>query len=308
MEVNSFVAIDFETATSDRYSICEIGLCFVHDGNIVNSTSWLVQPPGNEYDGFNTYIHGIDAEKTVNSPLFPEVWKEVMPLINNHVVVAHNTAFDMYALRDALDYYKIEYPDIRCFCSMRLAKQVVTGTPNYTLPVLYTFLTGKEIDEHHRAESDAKNCAEIFLKCLELAETQIDGLEEKYHFTCGSFSPGCFIPQRAKRDYTNKQIIIPVATDTSHFDENSYFYGKSVCFTGSFSFANRQQLLQWVADIGGIPTNSVTSKTDILVVGQQDFRIVGSDGMSSKQKKALQLLEKGQNIEILSESDFLQFK
>ena len=68
------------------------------------------------------------------------------------------------------------------------------------------------------------------------------------------------------------------------------------------------RLLQLVADIGGTPTNSVTSKTDILVVGQQDFRIVGSDGMSSKQKKALQLLEKGQNIEVLSESDFLQLK
>ncbi len=306
MEADSFVAIDFETATSDRYSICEIGLCIVKDGKIVNSISWLVQPPENEYDDFNTYIHGIDAKKTANSPLFPVVWKEVLPLIDHQVVIAHNTAFDMYALRDALDYYKIEYPNIRCFCSMRLAKQLVTGTPNYTLPVLYQHLTGNEIGEHHRAESDAKNCATIFLKCLELSETNIDGLEEKYHFSCGSFSSDCFIPQRAKKK--DKKLIIPEAADTSHFDENNYFYGKSVCFTGTFSFANRQQLLQWVADIGGTPTNSVTSKTDILVVGQQDFRIVGSDGMSSKQKKALQLLEKGQNIEVLSESDFLQLK
>ena len=303
METNSFVAIDFETATRNRYSICEIGLCFVEYGNIVNSTSWLVQPPDNEYDSFNTFI---DASKTAQSPLFPEVWEEVLPLINHHIIVAHNTAFDMYALRDALDHYNIEYPDIHFFCSMRLAKQVVTGSPNYTLPILYTFLTGQEIDEHHRAESDAKNCATIFLKCLELAETQIDGLEEKYHLTCGSFSPNCFVPQRAKRDYSNKKLIIPEATDTSHFDENSYFYGKSVCFTGAFSFGVRQELLQWVADIGGIPTNSVTSKTNILVVGQQDYRVVGKDGRSSKQKKALQLLEKGQDIEILSESDFLQ--
>lgn len=280
----SFIAIDFETATSNRNSICEIGLCFVKDGIIENSVSWLVQPPGNDYDDFNTYIHGIDAKKTANSPLFPVVWKDVFQLINNQIVVAHNTAFDMYVLRDTLDYYEIEYPSIQCFCSMRLAKQVVTGLPNYTLPVVYTILTGKDLEEHHRAESDAKNCATIFLKCLELAEAKIDSLEEKYHFKCGSFSPNCFIPQRSKRSFSNK-LIIPVATDKSHFDENNYFYGKSVCFTGSFSFAVRQQLLQWVADIGGIPTNSVTSKTNILVVGQQDFRVVGSTGMSSNRRK-----------------------
>ncbi len=51
--------------------------------------------------------------------------------------------------------------------------------------------------------------------------------------------------------------------------------------------------------------NSVTKKTDILVVGQQDYRIVGADGMSSKQKKALTLLEKGHDIEILSETEFI---
>ena len=61
-----------------------------------------------------------------------------------------------------------------------------------------------------------------------------------------------------------------------------------------------------VKDVGGIPMDSVTKNTDVLVVGQQDYRVVGADGMSSKQKKALCLLEKGQNIEILSESEFLE--
>lgn len=42
-----------------------------------------------------------------------------------------------------------------------------------------------------------------------------------------------------------------------------------------------------------------------LTVGQQDYRVVGDSGMSNKQKKAFQLLEKGQDIEILSETEFL---
>ena len=60
-----------------------------------------------------------------------------------------------------------------------------------------------------------------------------------------------------------------------------------------------------MAEVGGIPTDSVTAKTDVLVVGQQDYRVVGDSGMSGKQKKALQLLEKGKHIEILSETEFL---
>lgn len=64
-------------------------------------------------------------------------------------------------------------------------------------------------------------------------------------------------------------------------------------------------MLQKIKDVGGIPSDSVTAKTDVLVVGQQDYKKVGDSGMSGKQKKALQLLEKGKEIEILSESEFL---
>ena len=64
-------------------------------------------------------------------------------------------------------------------------------------------------------------------------------------------------------------------------------------------------MLQMIKNIGGIPMDSVTKETDVLVVGQQDYRVVGADGMSNKQKKALKFLEKGQNIEILSEAEFL---
>lgn len=61
-----------------------------------------------------------------------------------------------------------------------------------------------------------------------------------------------------------------------------------------------------VANIGATPTNSVTKATDVLIVGQQDYRVVGSEGMSSKQKKALELIAKGQDLEIMSESEFLE--
>ncbi|GHT62287.1 hypothetical protein AGMMS50239_15190 [Bacteroidia bacterium] len=85
------------------------------------------------------------------------------------------------------------------------------------------------------------------------------------------------------------------------------FYGKSVVFTGTLTSIQRKDAMQIIADVGGIPENDITLKTNFLVVGQQNFNVVGKGGLSSKQKKALQLLEKGQGIEIISEQDFLKY-
>jgi DNA polymerase-3 subunit epsilon len=37
-----FITIDFETATADRDSPCEIGLTFVKDRQIIETKSWLI--------------------------------------------------------------------------------------------------------------------------------------------------------------------------------------------------------------------------------------------------------------------------
>src|SRR5574344_1749397 len=125
--MTNFVAIDLETATSVRSSICQIGITEVIDGIVQEPKSWLVQPENNEYDGMNIWIHGITPDDTKNSPSFPEVWKEVVPYLQDRIVVAHNTSFDMYALRDAFDKYRIEYPTFDYFCTLRIAKYIVKG-------------------------------------------------------------------------------------------------------------------------------------------------------------------------------------
>ena len=56
MNVINFVAVDVETATSNRSSICQLSLAFVADGQITEKKSWLIQPPENKYDAFNTYL------------------------------------------------------------------------------------------------------------------------------------------------------------------------------------------------------------------------------------------------------------
>ena len=89
-------------------------------------------------------------------------------------------------------------------------------------------------------------------------------------------------------------------------DENSIFFGKNVVFTGKMSYLTRAECEEKIKSIGGNVQSGVNAKTDFLIIGQQDFRIVGADGMSGKQEKAMQLLGKGQSIEIMSEDEFLK--
>ncbi len=55
----SFVAIDFETATSERNSACAVGAVVFEQGSPTDTLNLLIRPPGNYYDGLNTTIHGI---------------------------------------------------------------------------------------------------------------------------------------------------------------------------------------------------------------------------------------------------------
>jgi DNA polymerase-3 subunit epsilon len=52
-------------------------------------------------------------------------------------------------------------------------------------------------------------------------------------------------------------------------------------------------------------TDTVTKKTSLLVVGDQDIRLLNGHEKSTKQRKAEQLIAEGQEIRILSESDYI---
>lgn len=69
---------------------------------------------------------------------------------------------------------------------------------------------------------------------------------------------------------------------------------------------SRTDAFHRIADIGGVLSNSVSKKSDFLIIGQQDYKIVGDDGMSNKQEKAFQLIAQGVPIEVLSEDEFIR--
>jgi len=114
--MNSFTAIDFETAHGKRWSICQVGLVRVENGVITDELSILVQPPNNFYWDWFTGIHHITPEMTRNAPTFDKIWHLVEPFIKNQTVVAHNGfGFDFPVLAQTLQYYFLIYPHLAEF-------------------------------------------------------------------------------------------------------------------------------------------------------------------------------------------------
>jgi DNA polymerase III subunit epsilon len=305
-EVNiDFVAIDFETATSDKYSPCEIGLTTVKNGKIVEVQSWLIKPFSYpHFDPFNIMIHGIKPKDVANEPEFPEVWNKIQPLLENKLIIAHNAGFDLSVLRSTLGYYNLPFPNLKYVCSYIISKKVWSGIPSYDLKTLCQ-VHGISLN-HHRAGNDSKACAELTLKALaESGTVSIDEFPEKLKTTIGQLYPGGYKPSESKRIYQVKNLALIVG-DVSKQNPGSIFYGRTIVFTGTLLSMTRAEAQQIIADIGGLNGNTVTSETDYLIVGQQDYRIVGEDGMSSKQEKAMKLIEKGNELEVISEDDFLK--
>lgn len=58
------------------------------------------------------------------------------------------------------------------------------------------------------------------------------------------------------------------------------------------------------AALGCRITSSVSGKTGIVVVGDQDLSLVGHDGMSTKQRKAAELNAAGAGILVLDSDAF----
>lgn len=95
-----------------------------------------------------------------------------------------------------------------------------------------------------------------------------------------------------------------VTTSRTDFDETHPLYEKLCVFTGTLERMPRKDAMQKVVDLGGYVGNSVTKKTNYLILGNNDYCPLIKDGKSSKQKKAEALKLSGNDIEIISEDVF----
>jgi len=296
----NLVCLDFETANEQRNSVCAAGIVVLTDGVVVDKRKWLVRPPELRFDAYNSFIHGITEDHVHDQPEFNQLWPELRELLVGGVVVCHNAGFDFSVLRRVLDTYNLPYPLLTFSCSRIISKAMWPGWSSYSLPYVARQL-GIAM-QHHDPVDDARAAGEIVTHaCLKSGVSSIEELCMKLDLVLGQLVVDAYKPSHLKvKKLSAKDIVTQSETDPSNV-----LYGQFVVFTGTLQSMDRVHAMQCVADVGGQCQDSVTKKTNFLVLGDGGFQGFVEGQKSNKIEKAEALLAKGADIEIISEKEFL---
>lgn len=297
-----FIAIDFETANRCRESACAIGLTYVENMEIVDQEYHLIKPTPFYFDAINQSVHGISKRQVEESPTFDQVWGKIKDKIHQKQLVAHNASFDFSVLRYALSAYDIPFPDITYGCTLQLFRKLGLPIENNKLSSLARYYN-LSLDHHH-ALSDSVVCAQIAIALMkDLQMSNLSNLAGHFGYQLGSISQTAVTPfTKSKKSNTVKAEFSKV------FEERNYTYlsnrakflsqktdlllGKKIIISGSFQQIERSALSRFIQINGGKLQTSVSSKTDLIIFGQNMGPM--------KKAKALNL-----GIPMISEEDFL---
>lgn len=287
----SFTGIDFETANRRRPSDCALGLTKVVDGQIVDRYSTLVNPPEGfrDFHKINVSIHGITREAAASAPEWEDIHDEVSAFIGNDFLVAHNAPYDRGLFQAVYDIYDIEHPTNPWACTLSLVRKAL-NLPSYGLAWVSESLNLPPF-EHHDAGADAEAASLVLIELANrLGMTDLNAAE--------------YVPKSSRPASTITPEELGITATPGHSGEG--FSGEHICFTGALNL-RRKDAEELAIEHGAITQAGVTKKTTIVVVGGfAPGTLRPGASMSSKLTRALQLREHGQQIEILTEQEFVE--
>lgn len=159
-----YIVFDVETPNRENNRMSAIGITVVDGGKIADSFFSLVDPE-TRFDYFNTQLTGISSQTVKGAPNFAELWKQISPVMDSGILVAHNAVFDMGVLKKCLHDYDIEWKSTaKYLCTVQAGRRLLPGM-SHSLNVMCEHY-GISLD-HHKADSDSNACAEILLRYIE---------------------------------------------------------------------------------------------------------------------------------------------
>lgn len=306
---DTWVSIDFETANHWYGSICAVGMTAVRDGMVTDRFSTLVAPAGDGgFAAYNVSLHGIDQEMVREAPRWPQALRQILDFADGRILVAHNAAFDFGALRAACTGSGIRRPALRYACSLVVARRT-WRLLTYRLPFVAEAAGVPLRGQHHDAQDDAEAAALVMLAAVNAhAADGLDDLMHKLHIEYGRHSATSDSWNNCRQQRTGTyRPRPPIPRANPAADPDGPLYGRRVCITGTLASMSRAEAQARLADVGAQATPSVGRRTDVLVVGTPDpSRFAPGMSLSSKHRKAQELLDAGQDIEVVTETDLLE--
>ena len=275
--ISDYVVIDIEsTGLQFQFDeIIEIGIARVRNNIVVETYSQLIKPI-QAINGFITSFTGITNDMVKNMPSILDVKDSVLEFIGDDIILGHNTAFDLAFLNFRFNT-KIsnQYMD-----TLQFARKVFPNLKNHKLTTLVkNFNLSKN---EHRALADCistKQLYDLIKKTMAEKNFKIETL----------WSTG-----KVKNIVSNNTV----------FDEDGPYYERHMVFSGTLEKMTKSEAEQLVVDVGAILDNSVTKKTNILILGSTEQNSILKGKKSAKQIKAEKYIQEGQDLEIIDQFTF----
>jgi DNA polymerase-3 subunit alpha (Gram-positive type) len=168
LDGTDFVVFDLET-TGPKFPPCrivEIGACRVSGGRVVEEFQTLLNPRA-PIPPFISRLTGISDAMVRDAPDFEDVAGQWLDFTGDAVLVAHDAPFDVRSVNHELS---LVYPGRRManahLCTVSLARRLYPELGFYRLHALAEYFD-VPLSEHHRAASDARATAGVFLHLLD---------------------------------------------------------------------------------------------------------------------------------------------
>ena len=211
----SFAVVDVETTggrpdAGDR--ITEIAAVVVRDGEIQQVYETLVNPE-RSIPPFITRLTNISWEMVREKAPFREICTDVLRMLDGHVFVAHNAAFDWRFVRAEVSRATGHELTGRRLCTVRLARRILPQLRSRSLDWVARHY-GVEIPHgtRHRAAGDALATAQCLLRLLQDARSHgCERWTELERF----LASGSATPSKRRRRRLLSGLPTPVQTDTT---------------------------------------------------------------------------------------------
>lgn len=153
--------VDLETTGSiaDKARVIEVSLLQASlDEGIWHQETHLINS-GVKIPAIITRVTGITPAMVGQGKLPENVWPDLLPLLQQGILTAHNIDFDYRFLKTEYRHMDIEYARLsqERFCTVLLSRLLLADLPSRSLPDLVQHF-GFDVGPSHRAEADTQAC------------------------------------------------------------------------------------------------------------------------------------------------------
>ncbi|MED5017748.1 ATP-dependent DNA helicase DinG [Paenibacillus chibensis] len=162
-----FAVLDFETTGNQSADeIIQVGLAIIEEDLTISRVYGSYVNPGVEIPPFITQLTGITEADVADAPSLEEMLMELVPMLDDVVLVGHNVAFDFNFLQNALDRSGYLPFSGRILDTLDFLKICFPSLTSYQLSQVTSHFEITH-DRPHQADSDALATAYVLLKCLD---------------------------------------------------------------------------------------------------------------------------------------------